>query len=482
MKQNAQNDLREILSLLEKSDSINNVDAGFIEEMKNAQIKLKKEQVLKVHQNKICKTNITKNGKQMTVYQTHCGNQRPRKSSEAALIEWLYDFYFLGNHKRDYSIAHIYEEALGEKSRTENIKQATIEDYEASFRNFLPDSFKKRDIRDIKPSELKEFIQQWAAENQPKKKKFLKFKSLLNLIFNYAVDPERRYISFNPMPLSNKAFRKNIVLETRTPEEKAFQPNDIEKIKAELWKRVEKEKYDVNGYAVLFSIETGVREGEIPSLKWSDIHENYVHIHSQQNVDRVDGKKHYYYNESTKDEKGQSRGGRKFPMTDKIRLILDGIKKKQEDLGIETEWVFAKITGEWITTAGYTEALFRLCKKLELTKTNNHAFRMALNSYVFVPAGLEAPDRAKLLGHSVETNLRYYTFSKSDEYINEMCERLNDFGEENDRKFITKNAEKSSKINGLEGVDTLGTPGTPKVIDFSEKRKALKPTSFKALS
>ena len=61
---------------------------------------------------------------------------------------------------------------------------------------------------------------------------------------------------------------------TRTPEEKAFQPNDIEKIKAELWKCVEKGKYDVNGYAVLFSIETGVREGEIPSLKWSDIHEN----------------------------------------------------------------------------------------------------------------------------------------------------------------------------------------------------------------
>ncbi|WP_044914355.1 tyrosine-type recombinase/integrase [Butyrivibrio sp. WCE2006] len=30
------------------------------------------------------------------------------------------------------------------------------------------------------------------------------------------------------------------------------------------------------------AIETGMRAGELPSLKWSDIKSNHFHIHSQQ--------------------------------------------------------------------------------------------------------------------------------------------------------------------------------------------------------
>ena len=40
-------------------------------------------------------------------------------------------------------------------------------------------------------------------------------------------------------------------------------------------------------------------------------------------------------------------------------------------------------------------------------------FRMAYNSYVLVKKGLEVPERAKLPGHSVETNLRNYTYALS---------------------------------------------------------------------
>ncbi len=45
--------------------------------------------------------------------------------------------------------------------------------------------------------------------------------------------------------------------------------------------------------------------------------------------------------------------------------------------------------------------------------TNNHAFRMSLNSNV-LDAKLHLPvaKRAELLGHSVETNLKYYTYAE----------------------------------------------------------------------
>ena len=57
--------------------------------------------------------------------------------------------------------------------------------------------------------------------------------------------------------------------------------------------------------------------------------------------------------------------------------------------------------------------------------TNNHAFRMSLNSNVFIPLGLPATERARLLGHSVETNLRYYSFAGKDS-LDDICAILNE--------------------------------------------------------
>lgn len=36
---------------------------------------------------------------------------------------------------------------------------------------------------------------------------------------------------------------------------------------------------------------------------------------------------------------------------------------------------------------------------------------MALNSNVFIPLGIPVTERARMLGHSVETNLRKYSFA-----------------------------------------------------------------------
>ncbi len=36
---------------------------------------------------------------------------------------------------------------------------------------------------------------------------------------------------------------------------------------------------------------------------------------------------------------------------------------------------------------------------------------MYYNSYILIPHGIETPDRAQILGHSVETNLKHYTFA-----------------------------------------------------------------------
>ena len=452
------------LNEMQKKGILKEVGA-VIQELTKKELKLKEAKVLSIHKNNITEVTVKKKGKDVTRWQTQCGESRPRCSSYEALIDKLYSFYFDTTAITSYSFKTIFEAALNEKIRTEAPKEKTIRDYHISYRAFITDEFGARDIRLIKPSELKEYIQTVSASKAPSKKRFYKFKGILNLAFEYACDPERRFIEFNPVPSKNKAYAKNFTPTSRKPEDKAFQPDEVELIRTHLWERVHKERYDVNGYAILFSSETGVREGEIPSLKWSDITGNAIHIHSQQNDEHRDGKKVFYYNPTTKNEKGISSNGRYIPITNRIRAILDELKEKQNDLGIISEWVFCKEDGSWITTVSYYESLYRVTKKLGLKLSNNHAFRMALNSYVYVPMGLPVTERAKLLGHSVETNLKYYTFARTEDYIDELCEKMNAY---------------NGEINDFTPFGGRGTLGYPKIFDFNAKKESLESAKIQA--
>ena len=415
------------LQRLGAAGTIDGVDTAIAELMKK-EFKIKEEKVLEVHTYKITETTVEKHGKRIPCWQTRLADgSRPRCYSYEKFIETLFGYYFGTNIVQDYSFRKMFELALQEKIATEDPKRKTIKDYWDSYHAFISDEFGAKDIRQITPSEVKAYIQEVTQRLAPTKKRLYKFKGVLNLVFRYAIDPERRYISVNPVPDTNRAYVKNCTPTSAKPEDKAFQPDEVTLIREFLWKRVNLLKYDVNGYAILFASETGCREAEIPALKWSDILDKLIHVHAQLNDHVVDGQKQYYYNPTTKNEKGISRDGRYIPITGEIRKILLELREKQKNLGIDSEWVFAKEDGEWITTAGYYEALYRLCKKLGLKLTNNHAFRIALNSYVFIPMGLDVATRAKILGHSVDTNLKYYTFARTDEYLDEVAEKLNAF-------------------------------------------------------
>ncbi len=173
--------------------------------------------------------------------------------------------------------------------------------------------------------------------------------------------------------------------------------------------------YYINGYAMLFAVLTGVRSGELCALQWKDIEDECIHIHAQQLSDeKEDGGTLYYYVPYTKNEKGVSEDGRDFPLTKKIKALLSEIKEKQNARNIVSEFVFCHEDGEWIKTDAYETFLRRLCRSRGFDITNNHAFRMSLNSNVLIPMGISVADRAAMLGHSIETNLKYYSFAQKD--------------------------------------------------------------------
>ena len=88
----------------------------------------------------------------------------------------------------------------------------------------------------------------------------------------------------------------------------------------------------------------------------------------------------------------------------------------------------------------------------------------SVNSYVYVPMGVPITERAKLLGHSVDTNLKHYTFARSDEYLNELGEMINTF---NAKERVTESDNEKETL---------------KLSTSKQEKRALKPRISKLFS
>lgn len=385
------------ITKLHNCDTMTDADTTFqIEMLNKQQLKLKKALIDEVHVTKDCTPRKIEYKESKGLWMTIMPDKsKVYGKTEEIVIDKLIKKY--GLSITDFRLKTIFDEAIAHKDRTEAVNPETLYHLQSTF---------------------KRFIDEQGVTQKIKKKAFLDYKSVLNAIFNYAL--QKDLVTVNPLSkLNNKAFMKECDCSKATSEEKIFSEDELDTIKQTVRSYMACKRYNdyfINGYAILLSIETGMRADELASLKWSDIHNNYIHIHSQQLSNKRKGEKEYYYADWTKDEKGESKGGRKFPLTKAISDLLEELKAVQARKYIHSEFVFCHENGEWIKTDAYITCLRRMLKSLGFEITNNHAFRMSLNSNILAgKLNLQVAKRAELLGHSVETNRKYYTYATKDD-------------------------------------------------------------------
>ena len=256
--------------------------------------------------------------------------------TEDALLDKILEYYDC--HLMSYTIDHIFNLALQHKDDVEICRPLTIQRYRDSYNRFMTTDFRETDIRKINNDTLQAYTKSMTVRLHPKKKAFLSYKGVLNLIFDYA--EENNYIQYNPVKsINNKKFFVECDNSKPQSSEKILSSEDIEAILSEIERRKNLPRYKgyfYYGYMVRLAIETGMRAGELCELKWSDIHDDGIHIHAQQLTGRGKGNSTNFYADWTKDEKGISRGGRKFPITDNIAAILDELRRNQQEKSIRS--------------------------------------------------------------------------------------------------------------------------------------------------
>ena len=349
-------------------------------------------------------------------WRTYIGTPRKEvtRRNKDDLIDYLYKYYKAQENAAS-SLQEVFNRSQKYRLNILNRSENTVERDRQVFERFYDETFRKKPISSFNDECIASYINKRSKELNPKERALKDSLLILNRIFEYALKQER-IISYNPVQCVDlQNYYKNCDSTVKSSDKKIFTAEEIEAIKVRIKMEMSGKRYDIIGLAMLFSIETGVRVAEIPPLRWSDITEKGIHIHAQQRMTRIKGRERTFSELSyTKNERLPPKGGRFFPITDTIQEILDSVRNMQAGLGISSDFIFCDEMGNWLNKETYSQRLRRMCKRMGYEITNNHAFRMSLNSNVLIPLGIPVTERAYLLGHSVEINERYYSHMRTE--------------------------------------------------------------------
>lgn len=381
----------EILKLLQENGII---DKNHMQDIMN---KEKKKYVMAKHDGKIWEG---KDAKWYTYIQTTDGERKLRKrKSESELYNYLYDYY--KEHDIDLTFRARFF-AWVERQKVCGVSDNTIHKYNTDYKRFFESSsIEQKEVTQITKEDLEDHFSNIIESTKAPRRSIKCAFGYVNGMFEKCF--RDKYIKENPCALVDlKLLLVNCSKEKKRKEENRWIKEDEMKCFLDvLQAHINNHPAYIQNYAVYFSIYTGLRVGEISSLKWEDVNfrKQYIYIHSSQKFNWITKE---FYNSDTKNHQE-----RVVPLVDNAILLLQKVKEVQQRYGIVSEFVFANEDGQ-ITTKAISECVRRRCRTAKIPEKSIHTIRRTLNSNLR-GNGTPVSIASSIMGHSEDVNKNNYT-------------------------------------------------------------------------
>jgi integrase len=305
----------------------------------------------------------------------------------------------------------VFYEWIERKLKYGEIQKQTYDRYVIDFERFIGvNEISNRKIKNIEENELEDFIMDTIVKNKLTSKSWGNLRIIIRALFLYS--KKRRYsklnisLFFSELEISNKVFAKS----KRQDELNVFTEEELKKITEKLW-----EKNKIGHLGVLMAVYTGMRVGEIASLKWEDVKDNYIHINRCQiKYKDENGKTIHEIRNSPKTEAGI----RDIVIIPEVKKVL----KKVRTINPFSEYVFEK-NGEPMSIHSFGMILYRICEEVGVTKRGMHVLRKTYATRL-INAGVEESIIINQMGHTdFKTTKNYYYYNnKANGYMSEMIQ------------------------------------------------------------
>lgn len=278
-------------------------------------------------------------------------------------------------------------------------KRGTVNTYKNWFANLIEPYLGNRIFADLYPEDVKKWLDTLVSKNYAYSS-INGAKMLFKLLASHATDDGivTRNL-FTKSTVINKKNDSKEMLVLSTEEQREFELNCPPTIE---------------GDALLFALQTGMRVGEITGLLWEDVDFKKRIIHVRRNYQCADG--------GYLDTPKTASGARKVPITQKCMDILKKRRRKREQsdlLAFGGGFVFTE-NSKPLPRSRIDYRLKRICKDIGIQPLTIHSLRHTFATRC-IENGMKPKTLQMILGHSsLAITMDLYVHVTDNELLNEI--------------------------------------------------------------
>ena len=390
----------EILSYLVQSGKINL--NGVAKDMK----KTRREKLLEVHPFAISEG---RDGRWRTYINDETkpnGRRQIAKATEEKLLNFLSDYYRELMEPEDHTItmAMLFEDWMAFKAL--HVASTTVDRDRRTWKRYYEGTpLVNKPIQLLTKLELDEWVHSTIKQNRMNKHQYGGMRVILNQELDYAVD--RGIILKNPFKDVKVNMRRVLQPERKKPDHtQVFTKKELDGLCELAWEDFHSGKHPVHqltALAVMFMFYTGLRIGEVCSIRYEDIDGRVL------NVRRL---LRYPGDEIVEHTKG-SFGDRTVPLVSQAIELIDAARQRQQEAGVSDDGYIFSMRDTPILYTSVAKAFYQYCRKLGIIRKSSHKARKTFVS-TLVDADVNINTVRQIVGHVDErTTLNNYCYDRS---------------------------------------------------------------------
>jgi len=276
--------------------------------------------------------------------------------------------------------------------------------------------FGKRKIKNISENEVSDFLEHELADKSLSSKAFSSLKSVTRGMLKRAKRRGLTNINVETMFLELDISEQEFSHRTTDSQLEVFDECEMLKVISHI-----KENPDIKNLGIALMFASGLRVGELVSLKYSDFDRNTISIHrTETRYKNSEG--HYEY--AVKNFPKTKAGKRTIVIPDGYQWLMD----KLCTYNTKEEYVFVDSNGIRINSGRIRKRLYYLCNKLEIPVKSPHKVRKTYGT-ILLDSHVDSQFIQEQMGHTdIACTERYYHYNrKSSEQKKEIINSISEF-------------------------------------------------------